>query len=142
MKFVKTLANLSKDFALYVISIGLAYDADIDRAVEAMRQAASGLMDHPDFRPHILAPLEVYGVDAFEPGQLVIKARIKTVPQKQWLVGRELRRCILSVFSERGIHLGAPPAMVLRTESQTETDVVAQAKMQKATTVTEGRVQS
>jgi small conductance mechanosensitive channel len=106
---VKTLANMSKDFAFYVISIGLAYDADINRAVEAMERAASGLMDHPDFRPHILAPLEVYGVDAFEPGQLVIKARIKTVPQKQWLVGRELRRRILSAFSERGIHMATPP---------------------------------
>ena len=84
---VKTLANMSKDFAYYVVTIGLAYDADVDRAVEAMQTAASGLMDDPDFRPHILAPLEVYGVDAFEQGQLVIKARIKTVPQ-QAVAGR------------------------------------------------------
>ena len=68
-----------------------------------MADAAAGLMNDPEFKPHILAPLEVFGVDAFEPGQLVIKARIKTVPLKQWLVGRELRKRIARVFRERGI---------------------------------------
>ena len=60
-------------------------------------------MNDPEFKPYILAPLEIFGVDAFEPGQLVIKARIKTVPLKQWVVGRELRKRIARVFSERGI---------------------------------------
>ena len=102
---VKTLANMSKDFSYYVITVGVAYDDDVDRAVEAMTDAAAGMMNEPDFKPHILAPLEVFGVDAFEPGQLVIKARIKTVPLKQWVVGRELRKRIARVFSDRGIHM-------------------------------------
>ena len=102
---VKTLANMSKDFSYYVITVGIAYDDDVDRAVEAMTDAAAGMMNEPDFKPHILAPLEVFGVDAFEPGQLVVKARIKTVPLKQWVVGRELRKRIARVFSERGIRM-------------------------------------
>jgi small conductance mechanosensitive channel len=52
--------------------------------------------------------MEVLGVDAFEPGQLVVKARIKTVPLKQWVVGRELRKQIARVFSERGIQMPTP----------------------------------
>jgi small conductance mechanosensitive channel len=110
---VKTLANMSKDFAYYVVSVGLTYDADVDRAIEALQQAAAGVMNDADFRVHVLAPLEVYGVDAFEAGQLVLKARIKTVPQKQWMVGRELRKRILKVFAERGIQIGAAPQVVL-----------------------------
>jgi small-conductance mechanosensitive channel len=102
---VKTLANMSKDFSYYVITVGIAYDDDVDRAVEAMTDAAGSMMNEPDFKPHILAPLEVFGVDAFEPGQLVIKARIKTVPLKQWIVGRELRKRIARTFSERGIRM-------------------------------------
>jgi moderate conductance mechanosensitive channel len=102
---VKTLANMSKDFSYYVITIGVAYDGDVDRAIEAMRDAAASVMGDPDFKPHILEPLDVYGVDAFEPGQLVVKARIKTVPLKQWGVGRELRKRIVQVFKERGIHM-------------------------------------
>ena len=110
---VKTLANMSKDFAYYVVTVGLTYDADVDRAIDAMQQAAAGVMNDPAFQVHVLAPLEVYGVDAFEQGQLVVKARIKTVPQKQWVVGRELRKRIIKVFAERGIQIGAAPQMVV-----------------------------
>jgi len=102
---VKTLANMSKDFSYYVITVGVAYDEDVDRAVEAMTDAAASMMNESGFKPYILAPLEVFGVDAFEPGQLVIKARIKTVPLKQWVVGRELRKRIARIFGDRGIHM-------------------------------------
>ncbi|MBI3049279.1 MAG: mechanosensitive ion channel family protein [Acidobacteria bacterium] len=105
---VKTLANMSKDFSYAVLTLGVGYDADVDRAIEGMREAAASLMDDPDFRPHILEPLDVYGIDAFEPARLVIKARIKTVPLKQWLVGRELRKRIARRFAERGIEMGVP----------------------------------
>jgi small conductance mechanosensitive channel len=109
---VKTLSNMSKDFSYYVITVGVAYDDDVERATDAMAQAAAGLTNEPEFKPYILAPLEIFGVDAFEPGQLVIKARIKTVPLKQWLVGRELRKRIARVFSERGIHMPTPHMVV------------------------------
>jgi small-conductance mechanosensitive channel len=103
---IKTLANKSKDFSYYVVTFGIGYNEDPERVMGAMRDAAAMLADDPEFKPHILAPLEIFGVDAFEPGQLVLKARIKTVPLKQWLVGRELRQRIAKVFAERGI---APP---------------------------------
>jgi small conductance mechanosensitive channel len=112
---VKTLANMSKDFSYYVLTVGLGYDEEVDRAIEAMRDAAATLIDDPEFKPHILEPLEVYGIDAFEPGQLVVKGRIKTVPLKQWVVGRELRKRIARLFAERGIEM-AKPFMTLRTE--------------------------
>lgn len=112
---VKTLANMSKDFSYYVITVGLGYDEEVDRAIEAMQAAAATLMDDPGFRPHILEGLEVYGIDAFEPGQLVVKGRIKTVPLKQWVVGRELRKRIARAFAERGIQM-AKPFVTLRTE--------------------------
>ena len=73
-----------------------------------MQKAAAGMMNDAGFRAHILEPLDVYGVDAFEQGQLVLKARIKTVPQKQWLVGRELRKRILQAFAQRGIRMATP----------------------------------
>jgi small conductance mechanosensitive channel len=69
----------------------------------AMRDAAASLSADDEFKPHILAPLEVYGIDAFQDSQIVLKARIKTVPLKQWLIGRELRKRMAKTFGERGI---------------------------------------
>ena len=105
---VKTLANMSKDFSFYVLTIKVPFDEDPDRVGAAMREAAGTLLEDAEFKPHILEPLDVYGVDAWEPGALVVKARIKTVPQKQWFVGRELRKRIVKTFAARGIQLPVP----------------------------------
>jgi small conductance mechanosensitive channel len=135
---VKTLANMSKDFAYYVVTVALTYDADVDGAVDAMQKAAAGMMNDAGFRAHILEPLDVYGVDAFEQGQLVLKARIKTVPQKQWLVGRELRKRILQAFAQRGIRMAMPaPQTVI---SRVGEDGNSKVKMQNADNVTEQSV--
>jgi small conductance mechanosensitive channel len=109
---VKTLSNMSKDFSYYVITVGVEFDDDVERATDAMEEAAAGLMREAEYKPYILAPLEIFGVDAFEAGQLVIKARIKTVPLKQWLVGRELRKRIARVFNQRGIRMPTPRMVV------------------------------
>ncbi len=116
---VKTLANLSKDFSFYVISIPVGWEEDPDEVIQAMKDAAAPMLTEPEFQPHILEPLEVYGVDSFEKGQLWIKSRIKTAPLKQWLVGRELRRRIAKVFRERSIGI-ALPQMNLKMEPKME----------------------
>jgi small conductance mechanosensitive channel len=114
---IKTLANMSKDFAYYVITVGIGYDEDPDRVADAMKEAGAALAADPEFQPHVLAPLEVYGVDAFENDRMTVKGRIKTVPQKQWLVGRELRKRIARIFRERAIEVPIPPRHV-RSEDQ------------------------
>jgi moderate conductance mechanosensitive channel len=119
---VKSLANMSKDFAYSVISVGVGYDDDPERVVEALHEAGASLVDDPKFKPHILEPLDVYGVDAFETDRLVVKGRIKTVPQKQWLVGRELRKRIARIFRERGIHVPAGKMMFIEREAQSGPD--------------------
>ena len=113
---IKTLANRSKDFAYSVITFGIGYDEDPERVMAAMREAAAPMLQDPAYAADILEPLEVMGIDAFEAGQMVIKARIKTLPLKQATVGRELRRRIAATFAERGI---APPSAktVLKVDS-------------------------
>jgi small-conductance mechanosensitive channel len=105
---VKTLSNRSKDYSYYVLSIAIPFESEPDGVIAAMQAAAATLLQDPAFKPHILAPLEVYGVDDFQPGQIVLKGRIKTVPLKQWTVGRELRRRIAETFKERSIQLPVP----------------------------------
>jgi small conductance mechanosensitive channel len=109
---VKTLANKSKDFSYYIIDIGMAYDADPDVIADAVREAADTLMRDPAFRPSILEPVEILGVEAFESSQIVMRTRIKTVPLKQWEVGRELRKRIARVFKERGLEIPVPQMTV------------------------------
>ena len=115
---VKTLANKSKDFAYYVISIGVPWDEDTDRVIDALNAAGESLLADPAFRVHILEPIDVYGIDAFETAQVIVKGRIKTVPQKQWLVGRELRKRIAKLFRERGIRMPGLPVIQMAPPSK------------------------
>lgn len=110
---VKTLANQSKDFSYFVLTLQVPWDQDPDAILAAVRDAAAAVEKNDEMRPHILAPLEVYGIDAIEPGQFTVKGRIKTVPLKQWTVGRALRRSLLAVLRERGLELPRPAMQVV-----------------------------
>jgi small-conductance mechanosensitive channel len=105
---VKTLANKSKDFSYFVFTVPLPFEADPDVVGAAVRDAAATLMTDEQFRPHILAPFELYGMDGIQPGQFTLKGRIKTVPLKQWTVGRELLARVVKTFKARNIDLPRP----------------------------------
>jgi moderate conductance mechanosensitive channel len=99
---VSTLANLSKDYAYYVLVLPVVYRQDPDEVIALVKEVASGLQADDRFGVSILAPLDVMGVDAFEEKNMRIKLRIKTAPLKQWEVGRELRRRVVRAFQARG----------------------------------------
>jgi small conductance mechanosensitive channel len=105
---IRTLANKSKDFSYYLIDIGVGYEDDTDQIVEVVRETARGLMQDPGYAASILEPLEVLGVDAFKASEVTLRFRIKTLPLKQWEVGRELRRRIKKAFDARGIRIPFP----------------------------------
>jgi small-conductance mechanosensitive channel len=105
---IKTLANRTKDFSYYVIDLGVDYGEDTDRVIALIRGAGAELMKDPAFAPFILEPVEVVGVDDFKESSVSVKLRIKTVPLKQWEVGRELRRRIKQTLNREGIRSPSP----------------------------------
>jgi small conductance mechanosensitive channel len=110
---ITTLANRSKDFSFYVIDVGIAYGEEPERVIAVLNEVGAALQADDRFGPNILAPLEVVGVDAFGDSAVTIKMRIKTMPLKQWEVGRELRRRILKAFAAHGIEIPFPQRVVL-----------------------------
>lgn len=109
---ITTLANRSKDFSYYVIDLPVSYREDIDRIVGLLREIGASLQDDPTYGPFILDPVEVLGVDAFAEKWLLLKVRIKTMPLKQWDVGRELRKRIMKAFDAQGIAMTFPERVI------------------------------
>jgi small conductance mechanosensitive channel len=105
---IDTVSNLTRDFSFYVFDVGVAYREDVDQVMELLREVGEELRSDPDFAPMILEPLEVFGVDAFADSAVVIKARFKTVPLKQWSVGREFNRRMKHRFDAEGIEIPFP----------------------------------
>lgn len=105
---IVTLANQTADWSAYVLDVGVAYQSDIDKTVRVMRAVHAEMMSDSEFSPRILEPIEVFGVENFGPNELVIKARLKTVPREQWNVGREYRRRLKLAFDREGIEIPFP----------------------------------
>nr|MBA2259754.1 mechanosensitive ion channel family protein [Acidobacteriota bacterium] len=107
---INTLANRSKEYSYYVIDLSLSYGENLKRVYAVLRTVGEQLQRDERFGPLILEPLEIMGVDAFADWWVRLRLRIKTVPLRQWDVGRELRRRILIDFEEHGIDI-PPPAL-------------------------------
>ena len=115
---INTLANRSKDFSYYVIDLGLSYREDVDRVIALLKEVGAGMQQDPHFGPSILEPIEVLGVDSFTERSVTLKLRIKTMPLKQWDVGRELRKRIRQAFDRDGIAIPFPEHVVTVREDR------------------------
>jgi small conductance mechanosensitive channel len=105
---ITTLSNMTHGYSYYVFDVGVAYKEDTDRVVAVLREIAAEMMREEEYRSLILEPLEVLGVDKFADSAVIIKARIKTMPIQQWLVGREMNRRIKKKFDQLGIEIPFP----------------------------------
>ncbi|MDH5563812.1 MAG: mechanosensitive ion channel family protein [Nitrospirota bacterium] len=105
---VTTLANMTKEWSAYVMEIGVAYKEDTDRVVTIMREVGEDLQQDANVGKKMLEPIDIMGVDAFGESEVVIKARIKTLPIEQWGVGREYRRRLKKAFDRENIEIPFP----------------------------------
>jgi small-conductance mechanosensitive channel len=118
---IKTLANRTKDFAFYVIDLPIEYGADPEKVAALVREAGAALMADAKFAPSILEPVEIVGVDDFRDSAVILKLRIKTIPLKQWEVGRELRRRIKLLMDRDGLRIPFPQRQVHVTSTPDRT---------------------
>jgi small-conductance mechanosensitive channel len=106
---VTTLANKTRDYAFALVDLAVDFREDSDRVIRILRETAEILHAEPEFASAIQEPLEVLGIEGFRDGQTLIRARMKTVPQRQAQVGRELRRRLRIALDAAGISLAVPP---------------------------------
>lgn len=105
---INTLSNMTKEWSAMVFDVGVAYKEDVDKVAEIMKQVGEGLNSDPEFGPKILEPIEILGLDQFGDSAIVIKARIKTKPIEQWVVGREYRKRLKKAFDQNNIEIPFP----------------------------------
>ncbi|MCP9449495.1 MAG: mechanosensitive ion channel family protein [Nitrospira sp.] len=105
---VDRVKNMTKGFSFYVFDVGVAYKEDVDRVMAVLVEIADELRADPLYAEDILEPLEMLGVDRFDDSAVIIRCRIKTMPIKQWRVGREMNRRIKKTFDAKGIEIPFP----------------------------------
>jgi small-conductance mechanosensitive channel len=112
---VTTVKNMTRDFAYVVARITVSYGEDIDRVVEILRGVSGELVEDEALRELILDPFEYMGVDALDEFSVVLLIRIRTLPSKQFVVGRAFNRLVKIAFDKHGIASRDPAPMLMMT---------------------------
>ena len=105
---VDVVTNYMREFSYFVCDMGVAYREKTGEVKQAMLDAFDLLRQDEEHAPNILGDLEWFGVQAFGDNAVVLRARIKTLPGKQWATGRAYNGIIKDIFDERGIEIPFP----------------------------------
>jgi small-conductance mechanosensitive channel len=104
---VDMVSNYVKDFSYFVCDMGIAYRESVADGRAAMLEAFERLRAG-DLGEMILDDMEWFGVQSLGDSAVVLRVRIKTVPGKQWAVGRAYNELCKEVMDERGIEIPYP----------------------------------
>ena len=123
---VDKVKNMSKDFAVYVFDVGVAYREDVDEVMALLKEVGADMQADPTYAADILVPLEMLGVDRFAESAVIIKCQMKTNPNQQWRIGREMNRRIKKTFDAKGIEMPFPHRTILlgRTQERRSSGIV------------------
>ncbi|ALP62682.1 mechanosensitive ion channel family protein [Paraburkholderia caribensis] len=109
---IKIVKNLSRDFAYAVFEVRVPFSADVDEVTQLIRAVGADLMADFRYRREMLGPVEVWGLDRFDPNWMVVKGQIKTRPLQQWSVARAFNLRLKRKMDEAGIEIPVPQMRV------------------------------
>ncbi|MDU8944302.1 mechanosensitive ion channel domain-containing protein [Ovoidimarina sediminis] len=125
---VDMVSNFTRDFAYFVADMGVAYREDTAEAKQAMIDAFDELRASDEHGPSIIGDYEWFGLNSFGASEIILRGRIKTLPGKQWGIGRAYNEIVKRVFDERGIEIPFPHQTIYfgeRKDGTTQTIHVA-----------------
>jgi small conductance mechanosensitive channel len=99
---VKSL-NLSRDWARAVVDIPVPASADINRVNDALRDVAHTAMNDDTLPGLLLDEPQLMGVESIERETVNMRMVARTLPGKQFEVGRRLRSLVVSALRRAGV---------------------------------------
>lgn len=105
---ITVLSNLTREYSYAMFEAILAHRADANKALEILEKTGAEMAGEDAYKVLILAAIEVMGVDKLGERGATIRARIKTRPAGQSVVGRELNRRIKERYDAAGIAFPPP----------------------------------
>ena len=105
---IRRVGNMSQQWARALLDIDVAYDTDLDRAMEVVKEVADELWHEDVWRVDVLDEPEVWGVQALGADGITIRLVLRTQPGRQWAVSRELNRRMKGRFDAEGIEIPFP----------------------------------
>jgi len=105
---IKLVSNATRDWSQLTLRVAVAYNEPSDRIIALLQQVGDEVRHDPAFADDIVSDIQVPGIDRVGNGEAEYLMLVKTRPNKQYGVSRELRRRIKELFQKNNIQAGAP----------------------------------
>ena len=99
------ISNQTKDFAYATFEVAVGYSTDPAAAAKAMRASFEAVIAEPEIAALVIGDYEDQGLAAFSDVGQTLKARVKTLPGKQWRVRRAFDERIRRDFAAVGLKI-------------------------------------
>src|SRR5687767_5750613 len=106
---IAKVVNLSRDWARAVVDVPIPTTVDVNRVNEILRDVGREAFRDPVLRPLLLDPPSVMGVESLDLDQVNVRMVARTLPGKQFEVGRNLRARVVQAFRREGLNVPPPP---------------------------------
>ena len=104
---ITQVTNLSRDWARAVVDVPVPAAADVNRVSDLLRLIGEEAYQEPELRSLLVDPPAVMGVQSIDVDHFQVRLVARTLPGKQFDVGRMLRIKIAAGLRREGINLPA-----------------------------------
>lgn len=108
---VTIVSNMTRDWSQLSMRVVVAYSEPSDRIIKLLEQVGEELRHDPRFADDIVGEIQVPGIDRVGSGEAEYLMLVKTRPNKQYAISRELRRRIKECFEKNNVKTAGPGRM-------------------------------
>ena len=109
---IRRVANKSQEWARTVLDVEVAYDTDIAKAMEVIKNVADQVWEEAPDNATILEEPQIWGVEAFGASSIAIRLAMKVEPAEQFATARLVRGRLKEAFDTAGIEIPFPQRTV------------------------------
>jgi small-conductance mechanosensitive channel len=105
---ITIVSNTTRDWSQVSLRVAVAYSERSDKIVKLLQQIGDEVRQDPAYAHDIVADIEVPGIDRIGNGEAEYLMLVKTLPNKQYAISRELRRRIKDLFQQNNVQTAGP----------------------------------
>jgi len=111
---VTIVSNMTRDWSQLPMRVVVAYTEPSDKIIKLLEQVGDDLRHDANFANDIVGDIQVPGIDRVGNGEAEYLMLVKTRPNTQYAVSRELRRRIKECFEKNKVQTAAPGRVYVR----------------------------
>jgi small conductance mechanosensitive channel len=100
---ITRIANFNRGFTRAIVEVGIAYEEDVDRAIQVLQNIASQYREANPSK--ILEEPTIHRIARLDSSAVILRVILKVAPKEHWGVERDLLYLIKKTFDEEKIEI-------------------------------------